>query len=87
MKMITQTLNIYPKHTYIDWYNHQCLTILLTYQTLIFLNFSKIYETYEHVNQIILIYFHHLYMNGIQILLHCYQDQMNLKFFNSNSLN
>ena len=66
--MITQSLNIHPKHAYIALHNHRCLTILLRCQKLIS-PFFGINETYENVNYLHLVYCHHLYMNEIIIIL------------------
>ena len=81
MKIITKVLNIYSNRTYISWHNSRCIPRLVTYQTLILLILIMlfIYEIYEHVNHIHLVHFHHLYMNVIQIILCCYQDQLNLE--------
>ena len=36
-------------------------------------------ETYEHVNHMHIVHFHHLYISEIMILFHCYLYQLNLE--------
>ena len=84
--MITQSWNINPKHIFIAWHNHPCILVLSTYQKLIspFLRKKLIYETYDNVNHMHLVHFHHSYMNEIMIFFHCYQDPLIIVYLHPN---
>ena len=81
MKMITNSLNIQPRQTYIALHKHRCLPILLKRQTLIVLIqlLFSINESYENVNNLNPFHCNHIYMNEIMFFLNCYQDQLNLE--------